>query len=493
MSTTAPSPTPSNMPPPPPNLKRPRPSNNTNAASASASNANTHAVASSSTGATASGSGSTPSGSRTKRKKTEGGANASSAGAGTAAGGAGGESDKRTGAGSGGGGSGAGTAGAGARKEEDVLEPGEFRTKVDFNDLPVETLYKYLELHDLLPRWDVSPWSEEPCTPPNQLYTLPPAAPVVPLPAQAYTPYPHLQAQAQAQAQAQVQQALSPKIDSTDSDKSAAAVAAALAIEVGASSKAGANTTTSSTATEGNSQSQPAVTSTPRLTVPGIIVGRPKPLAETSAVGGPPRSTGSGDTENSGNLGTTGSATDGPDALSSTTNDVGAQAHGDNQAATVAQPGNSNTGESQSIIGSAEADADADASKAKAATAGTDDQPDGLTAENDQQQDTEQQDYVEPPTTRSKTLPSRKPPTPTPPLPSSPPVPTIKRGVITLSDVYAAREVLAEKANAHWMKGLGGGQNKEGETIVNFLYKMKVGQGRLLRVYNPTPTTYPGW
>jgi hypothetical protein len=48
---------------------------------------------------------------------------------------------------------------------------------------------------------------------------------------------------------------------------------------------------------------------------------------------------------------------------------------------------------------------------------------------------------------------------------------------MTLSDVYAAREVLAEKANAHWVKGLGGGQNKEGETIVNFLYKMKVGPG----------------
>jgi hypothetical protein len=49
--------------------------------------------------------------------------------------------------------------------------------------------------------------------------------------------------------------------------------------------------------------------------------------------------------------------------------------------------------------------------------------------------------------------------------------------VITLADVHAARAVLAEKANAHWMKGLGGGQNKEGETIVNFLYKMKVGPG----------------
>ena len=46
-----------------------------------------------------------------------------------------------------------------------------------------------------------------------------------------------------------------------------------------------------------------------------------------------------------------------------------------------------------------------------------------------------------------------------------------------MSDVHAARAALAEKANAHWVKGLGGGQNKEGETIVNFLYKMKAGPG----------------
>lgn len=61
---------------------------------------------------------------------------------------------------------------------------------------------------------------------------------------------------------------------------------------------------------------------------------------------------------------------------------------------------------------------------------------------------------------------------------------------MTLADVYAARAVLADKANQHWMKGLGGGQNREGETIVNFLYKNKVGHGRLLRVYNPTPAPF---
>ena len=85
------------------------------------------------------------------------------------------------------------------------------------------------------------------------------------------------------------------------------------------------------------------------------------------------------------------------------------------------------------------------------------------------------EETLAPPTTRSKTAPSRRPPTPPNP---TPPPPEVKRGVITLSDVMAARGVLAEKANAHWVKGLGGGQNKEGETIVNFLYKMKVGPGK---------------
>ena len=37
--------------------------------------------------------------------------------------------------------------------------------QIDFNDLPDLALHRYLELHDLLPRWDVSPWSEKPCTP----------------------------------------------------------------------------------------------------------------------------------------------------------------------------------------------------------------------------------------------------------------------------------------------------------------------------------------
>jgi hypothetical protein len=75
------------------------------------------------------------------------------------------------------------------------------------------------------------------------------------------------------------------------------------------------------------------------------------------------------------------------------------------------------------------------------------------------------------PTTRSKTAPLRKEPTP---------VPRKVDPIITLSDIHTARVVLADKANAHWQKGLGGGQNKEGETIVNFLYKLKVGSGEFL-------------
>lgn len=75
------------------------------------------------------------------------------------------------------------------------------------------------------------------------------------------------------------------------------------------------------------------------------------------------------------------------------------------------------------------------------------------------------------PTTRSKTAPHRK--EPTPPRDNSPKADAL----ITLSDIHAAKEVLAERANAHWAKGLGGGQNKEGETIVNFLYKLKVEPG----------------
>jgi hypothetical protein len=84
-----------------------------------------------------------------------------------------------------------------------------------------------------------------------------------------------------------------------------------------------------------------------------------------------------------------------------------------------------------------------------------------------------------PPTTRSKTAPLRQATS------SSPaPNPAIKRGVMTLADIHSAHAVLAEKANQHWAKGLGGGQNREGETIVNFLYKNKVGHSELNAGFN---------
>ena len=40
----------------------------------------------------------------------------------------------------------------------------ELISQIDFRTLPPETLYKYLEVHELLPKWSVSPWSEDPVT-----------------------------------------------------------------------------------------------------------------------------------------------------------------------------------------------------------------------------------------------------------------------------------------------------------------------------------------
>ncbi|ORX38581.1 hypothetical protein BD324DRAFT_367955 [Kockovaella imperatae] len=225
-------------------------------------------------------------------------------------------------------------------------EPGEIVTKIDFNNLPVETLYKYLQAHDLLPRFEPSPWSEEPCIPPNSLYS---AAPL---------------AAAQGEGSPSKERPSSP----TPSVKLATAEA---------------------TPAPGSDQVEP------------------------------------------------GQGTNGPDPLP--------------------PPEGLGTADGQAEEGNVEP---------------TDENMD--------------ENVPAPPTTRSKTLPMRRPPTPPPRSPS--PV-DVKRGVITLSDVEAARAVLAEKANAHWIKGLGGGQNKEGETIVNFLYKLKAGPTRLLRVYNPWPAT----
>ncbi|ORY35638.1 hypothetical protein BCR39DRAFT_511240 [Naematelia encephala] len=251
-----------------------------------------------------------------------------------------------------------------AGKLKDEEGEGEIHTKIDFRELPVETLYKYLEMHDLLPRWEVSPWSEEPCIAPNALYANPPPAPPV--------------------------------------------------------------TTTAS----------------PRETL-----ASPPPTVKPSDFEVPPAST-SETTHLIDGMAASGLV----DGLAPIQNTI-PQSNDD-----PAQPIST---DATTIATEPETDIHT--------------QP-GRVAEQEPEPEPEPEPTVAPPTTRSKTAPSRRVPTPPPPP---------KRGVITLSDMYAARDVLAEKANAHWIKGLGGGQNKESETIVNFLYKMKVGPGRLLRVYNP--------
>ncbi|CAD6566023.1 MAG: hypothetical protein TREMPRED_002106 [Tremellales sp. Tagirdzhanova-0007] len=216
--------------------------------------------------------------------------------------------------------------GTGKGREDEFGDLGDVQTKIDFNTLPAETLYRYLEFYDLLPRWDVSPWSEESCTPPTALYSVPPPISAIPM--------------------------------------------------------------------------EPTASNGTKITTPAVSPTKPVD-SETAPLKSEADSRGPNGTPND---------------------------HAD-------EP--------------------------------IDDEPPA------------------PPTTRSKTAPTRRPPTPTHINPPS--TTELKREVMTLSDVLAAREILAEKANAHWIRGLGGGQNKEGETIVNFLYKMKVGHGRLLRVYNPTP------
>ncbi|WWC90740.1 uncharacterized protein L201_005677 [Kwoniella dendrophila CBS 6074] len=365
---SAPSPTPSNMPPPASNLKRPRPSG----AASSSQSAPQGTIA-------------TASGSRTKRRKPEP-ANVD-------------DSDKK------------GSTAAAKGKEEDAIESGEVKTKIDFNELPVETLYKYLEYHDLLPRWDVSPWSEEPCTPPNQLYTLPSSAPIIP---------PPVTESQVSQTQEQITDQSSQHIDSQAN---------------------GSTSNLPQTQADAGKQVQ-------------------KQSTKTIENGNGPVGPQSNNMNNEPQLPQLPPSGDKPDNTLST-----------NEATTSASSeGNKNENKDDS-------------------------QNQNSTEENGNQEGSEElADNFEPPTTRSKTLPTRQPNNTDNNHSSSlqqQQQAQIKRGVITLSDVYLAKEVLAEKANNHWLKGLGGGQNKEGETIVNFLYKMKVGQGRLLRVYNPTPPTYP--
>ncbi|TYJ52598.1 hypothetical protein B9479_006806 [Cryptococcus floricola] len=267
---------------------------------------------------------------------------------------------------------------------------GDIKTKIDFHDLPVETLYKYLELHDLLPSWDPSPWSEEPCMPPNLLYSIPPPPPSAPPTATAFL------------GASQSHQGLGP---SPPPEETAAAPIA---------------------------NADEDVKPPPPAADPAVPEQQPQP-----------------------NGGENGHVESQQQAEGGEKN--GVQENGNGASGEEAQPY-----VSEPIV--------TDRPEEKRGSRSPSPLP------------------VEAPTTRSKTLPTRKPLTPPPPSP-----PQFTRGVVTLSDVLAARHELAEKANAHWARGLGGGQNKESETIVQFLYKMKVGPGRLLRVYNPTTSAQPPW
>ncbi|KAL7423854.1 hypothetical protein Q5752_001438 [Cryptotrichosporon argae] len=253
-------------------------------------------------------------------------------------------------------------------KEDEWSDPADVRNKckIDFMDLPLETLYRYLEAHDLLPRWDVSPWSEDRVVPPSQLF-------------------------------ANLNAALrSPRRAGLDVD--AAAAAAATPVD--------------------------PPTATTFSTEATIAAAGPVAAAEPEVIDGP--------------VPPTPTPTEPAPAVPAPYADVAVEPQG----APAPPP-------------SAAADADEDAKTPPAA-----------------------------PTTRSKTAPLRKARTPSP---------EPERGErderLTILDVERAHQVLADRANQHWMRGLGGGQNKESETIVQFLYKNKVGPGRLLRVYNPA--TYP--
>ena len=236
--------------------------------------------------------------------------------------------------------------------------------QVDFNDLPTETLYRYLEQHDLLPHWDVSPWSEEPC--------------VLRESGRAFY------------------------IDDGVADPSAASALYSVA------------------------PPPPSVPIVPE------VAEKPAPV-QNGAV------TATGDIAMA-DAGSVASGAALADSAAATPSESVAASNG------VAAEGEGSTAQTDSVTGTNEAEAVEEAEE-------------GPTMR----------------TTRSKTAPQRKPASITPP-----PAPRPKRGVVALSDVHAARAVLSEKANAHWVKGLGGGQNKEGETIVNFLYKMKAGPGERL-------------
>ncbi|AFR95657.1 hypothetical protein C349_03696 [Cryptococcus neoformans var. grubii Br795] len=319
---------------------------------------------------------------------------------------------------------------ASVEKEREKETEGEIKTKIDFNDLPVETLYKYLEAHDLLPRWEPSPWSEEPCIPPNQLYMIPPAAPT-PVPPTSVFPTNHDPSPPLERTPSMApgaEEDVKPTMSTVD-----IGVEELAAVDTGDAPNGAADDTTFTSGEKTDGAQQTNGTEEAHQSANGQVEEGETTTAALSGQGE-----------------TTAEEPNGP------------RISDDLPTAPVEPTIDPDPNAPSDIPPTADAPPPSPHSTPPPPT---------------------------PPTTRSKTLPSRRPATPPPPSPPPP----IRRGVMTLSDVLAAKHVLAEKANAHWAKGLGGGQNKESETIVNFLYKMKVGPGRLLRVYNPMTSAQQPW
>ncbi|KIR58903.1 hypothetical protein I314_05316 [Cryptococcus bacillisporus CA1873] len=346
-------------------------------------------------------------------------------------------------------------------KEREKESENEIKTKIDFNDLPVETLYKYLEAHDLLPRWDPSPWSEEPCIPPNQLYMIPPSAPTPVPPPSAFLPNqdpspppePTLRTSSMAPG---TEEDIKPTMSAVDAG----------AVDTGAVDTGTVDT---------------SVNDTSAVDIGAVGTGATESAAIDTGDAGAADGTTITSEEKAEQI-------NGVEETHQSTNDQVEE--GETTIAAAAAPSGQGETTAEQLNGPITS---TDQPTASAEPSINPEVPSDIPPTSDAPPASPHSTPPPPtpPTTRSKTLPSRRPATPAPPSP--PPPPVIRRGVMTLSDVLAAKHVLAEKANAHWAKGLGGGQNKESETIVNFLYKMKVGPGRLLRVYNPMTSTQPPW
>nr|KIR84935.1 hypothetical protein I308_04685 [Cryptococcus tetragattii IND107] len=347
-------------------------------------------------------------------------------------------------------------------KEREKEGENEIKTKIDFNDLPVEALYKYLEAHDLLPRWDPSPWSEEPCIPPNQLYMIPPSAPTPVPPTSAFLPdqdpspppEPTLRTSSLAPG---TEEDIKPTMSAVD-----AGTVDADAVDTGTADTGVNDTSAVDIGAVGTGATESAATDTGDAgAADGTTITSEEKAEQINGVEETHQSTNAQVEEGETTIAAAAAVPSGQGET--TAEQLNGPITSADQPTASAEP---------SINPEVRSDFPSTSDVPPASPHSTPPPP-------------------TPPTTRSKTLPSRRPATPAPPSP--PPAPTIRRGVMTLSDVLAAKHVLAEKANAHWAKGLGGGQNKESETIVNFLYKMKVGPGRLLRVYNPMTSTQPPW